>query len=152
VELRFTETIHAPHDRVFALSSDIDRSKEWLPAGVIVEKLTPGPTRAGTRYRETRKILGRKDTEEYEVTLFEPPFRTEVTADGRRGTAGRGIFRFLIEFAAESPGSTRVVLCASVTRLGCLGLLAYPLVRNILKRHSLADLAGLKRWIEQEER
>jgi carbon monoxide dehydrogenase subunit G len=152
VEIRLTETIRAPLDRVFALTNDLDRAMEWLPAGVRVEKLTPGPTRAGTRYRETRRILGRDDTEEYEVTVHDPPRRSEVCADGRKGTAGRGEFRFRVDFAAAGPSATTVTLVASATRLGCVGLLLYPVVRGIMRRHSVADLAGLKDWIERETR
>jgi len=53
MELRITETIHAPLERVFSLTNDIDRAMEWLPAGVRIEKLTEGPVRVGSRYRET---------------------------------------------------------------------------------------------------
>ncbi len=150
MEFRFTETIKAPLEKVFALANDIDRAMEWLPAGIRIEKLTEGPLRAGTRYRETRKVLGRFDTEIYEVTVYDPPHRSEVFADGRQGTAGRGEFRFRIDFAPEGSGATRVTLSGSVSRLGCLGLVMYPVIRGILRRHSVADLAGLKAWIERQ--
>lgn len=146
----FTETIHAPLDRVFALANDIDRAMEWLPAGVRIERLTEGPVRVGTRYRETRRILGRDDSEIYEVTAYDPPHRSEVRADGSQGTAGRGIFRFRIDFASAGAKETRVVLNGSATGLGCLGIVLYPVVRGIMKKHIIADLSGLKAWIEKQ--
>lgn len=145
-----TETIKAPLERAFALTNDIDRAMEWLPAGVRIEKLTDGPTRLGSRYRETRRILGRDDTEIYEITVYDPPNRSEVFADGRQGSAGRGEFRFRIVFEAAGPDATRVTLTASATRLGCAGVLLYPVVRSILKKHTIADVAGLKSWIERQ--
>ena len=150
MDFRLTETIQAPLDRVFALANDIDRAMEWLPGGVRIEKLTEGPVRLGTRYRETRRILGRDDTEIYEVTAYDPPNRSEVSADGSQGTAGRGLFRFQIEFAAAGPNATRIVLHGSATRLGCVGVVFYPVVRGIMKKHIVADLAGLKHWIERK--
>jgi carbon monoxide dehydrogenase subunit G len=152
MRFRFTELLHVPLERAFALTNDLDRAMEWLPAGVRIEKLTPGPTRLGSRYRETRRILGRDDTEIYEVTIYDPPHRSEVCADGTKGTAGRGEFRFRVDFAAAGPSATTVTLVATATRLGCGGLLLYPVVRGIMRRHSVADLAGLKAWIEKETR
>jgi carbon monoxide dehydrogenase subunit G len=148
VEIRISETIHAPVERVFALTNDFDRAGEWLPSGVKVERLTEGPLRVGSRYRETRKILGRLDTEVYEVTVLDPPNRSEVYADGTKGTAGRGGFRFRIDFAPEGTGATRVTLIGSATGMGCLGVILSPVIRGILRRHTVADLAGLKAWIE----
>jgi len=144
MEFRLTETIHAPLERVFSLTNNIDRAMEWLPAGVRIEKLTEGPVRVGSRYRETRMILGRDDTEIYEITVYDPPNRSEVFAEGRHGE-----FRFRIDFAAAGPDATRVELIASATRLGCAGVILYPVVRGILRRHTVADLAGLKAWIER---
>lgn len=150
MEIRISETIHAPLAKVFALANDIDRAEEWLPAGVRVEKLTEGPTRVGSRYRETRKILGRLDTEIYEVTVYDPPNRSEVVADGANGTAGRGHFRFRIELTPTGSTATRVNLTAAVSRMGCLGVIAHPVIRSVLRGHSVADLAGLKAWIERQ--
>lgn len=150
MEIRLAETIRAPIAKVYTLANDIDRAMEWLPAGVKVEKLTEGPLRVGTRYRETRKVLGRADTEVYEITVYDPPNRSEVYADGTKGTAGRGAFRFRIDFAPAGTGATRVELTGAVTGMGCLGVILYPVIRGILRRHSVADLAGLKAWIERQ--
>jgi len=150
VEIRIAETINAPLQKVFALTNDIERAGEWLPAGVKVEKLTEGPLRLGTRYRETRKVLGRIDTEIYEVTIYDPPKRSEVWADGTKGTAGRGAFRFRIDFVPAGPNATQVDLTGTVTGMGCLGVILYPVIRGVLRKHSTADLAGLKAWIERQ--
>lgn len=152
MEFQHTETIQAPLGRVFALTNDIDRAMEWLPPGVRIEKLTAGPTRVGSRYRETRRIMGRDDTEIYEITVLDPPKRSEVWADGTQGTAGRGLFRFRIDFAPEGATATRVILTGSATRLGCVGLILHPVVRGVMRRHTLADVAGLKAWIERQPR
>jgi uncharacterized protein YndB with AHSA1/START domain len=66
-------TIAAPPERVFAVASDIHRWAQIVPAIERVEVLTPGPMAAGTRFRETRRMMGREATEEMTVTAFDPP-------------------------------------------------------------------------------
>ena len=134
--------MRVPIERVWALSTDVERTREWLPAGVLVEKLTEGPLRVGWRYRETRTILGRRDTRVYEVTALEPPRRSEVASrDG-------GEFRFALEAEALDVGTTRLTL-RGAAELGCLGVLAAPLVRHVLRKNMEADFRGLKAWIER---
>lgn len=145
-----SSTINAPMEKVFALVADIDRAGEWMPADARVERLTEGPLRVGSRYRETRPVMGRIDTEEYEITVFDPPNLIEVYADGRKGTAGRGEFRIQIFLDREGPGATKVTMYGFVTRMGCLGVIAYPLIRGIMRKHLVADLAAVKAWIERQ--
>lgn len=103
-------TIAAPPERVFAVASDIRRWAEIVPAIERVEVLTPGPMRAGTRFRETRRMLGREATEKMTVTAFDPPrgyvlgaeshgcrYRTEL----RFEPAGAGT-RMVFDFSAEA--------------------------------------------------
>lgn len=65
--------VNAPPDRVFALSSDFATMPERIPAIKKVEMLTDGPVRVGTRFKETRVMLGKEATETMEVTAFDPP-------------------------------------------------------------------------------
>lgn len=102
-------TIAAPPARVFASATDIHRWAEIVPAIERVEVLTPGPMGVGTRFRETRKMMGREATEEMTVTGFDPPrsyvlgaeshgcrYRTEL----RFEPAGAGT-RMVFDFGAE---------------------------------------------------
>jgi uncharacterized protein YndB with AHSA1/START domain len=102
-------TIAAPPERVFAVASDIHRWAQIVPAIERVEVLTPGPMAAGTRFRETRRMMGREATEEMTVTAFDPPrgyvlgaeshgcrYRTEL----RFEPAGAGT-RMVFDFGAE---------------------------------------------------
>ena len=102
-------TIAAPPERVFAVASDIHRWAQIVPAIERVEVLTPGPMAVGTRFRETRRMMGREATEEMTVTSFDPPrgytlgaqshgcrYRTEL----RFEPAGAGT-RMVFDFGAE---------------------------------------------------
>jgi carbon monoxide dehydrogenase subunit G len=63
--------IAAPVERVFQLFTGVERGAERVSGIKKIEMLTPGHFRLGTRWRETRDILGASDSAEMEVTSFE---------------------------------------------------------------------------------
>jgi uncharacterized protein YndB with AHSA1/START domain len=63
--------IDAPVERVFRTFADVERGPEHVSGIKRLEMLTPGPVRVGTRWLETREVMGRLDTVEMEVTAFE---------------------------------------------------------------------------------
>jgi carbon monoxide dehydrogenase subunit G len=64
--------IDAPADVVFDLMTDLDQADSRISSIVHIEKLTDGPVGVGTRFRETRLMLGKEDTEEMVFTAFNP--------------------------------------------------------------------------------
>ena len=148
MRIRISSTIDAPRETVFARMNDLDRAGEWMP-GCMVERRTPGPVRVGARWRETRRVFGRDWTEEYEVALLDPPERIEVFADGRKGTTGRGEYRFRLEFEVDSASRTRVTMTGSATGMGVRGVILAPIMRAIMRRDMVVDLAAAKSWIER---
>lgn len=64
--------IEASPEEVFSLATDFGRAAEVIRAIEKVEMLTGGPVGMGTRFRETRTVLGHSTTQELEVTAFEP--------------------------------------------------------------------------------
>ncbi len=64
--------IAAPVDQVFELFTDIEHGAEHVSGIKKIELLTTGRKfHLGTRWRETREVLGRLDDAEMEVTAFE---------------------------------------------------------------------------------
>ena len=43
--------LHAPASDIFALLVQAERNVEWMPRLASSERLTPGPTAVGTRFR-----------------------------------------------------------------------------------------------------
>lgn len=110
------ESYARPPDEVFQALVDLDAWERWVPDLVRVERLFPGAFGLGMRWRETRRVLGREGTEEFEVIEYEPPRRLALRVDGARGSSGRG--EFLFEYRlAPSPRGTELVLNGEV-RLG----------------------------------
>lgn len=67
--------IESSLEHVFALATDFGRAAEVIRAIEKIEMLTDGPVGLGTRFLETRTVLGHATTQEMEVTVFEPPLR-----------------------------------------------------------------------------
>ena len=63
--------IAAPLDRVFQTFTDIEHGPTRVSGIKKLEMMTPGPVHLGTRWLETREVMGRLDTAEMEITSFE---------------------------------------------------------------------------------
>jgi carbon monoxide dehydrogenase subunit G len=137
-------------DKVFRLATDIDRFGEWMPGFVRVERLTEGPTRAGSKWRETRKMFGHEATEEFEVTAIDAPRSLDLFVDGTKGSTKKGEFRFRHLFQPSPAGGTRIVLSGEVSKMGCAGSVFGFLFGGMFRKMVAKDLAALKVWIEKQ--
>lgn len=107
-------TIAAPPQRVWQVLTDLDNAAVTLPSITEIERLTDGPYAVGTRWLETRTMMGRAETHEMTVTEAVAPQRTVVTAvtDGVRYTTTMELSpdptgtRLGITFAAQHPDPT----------------------------------------------
>src|SRR3954447_12775785 len=63
--------IARPPEEVFAFVTDPAKLSRWQDAEEV-EQLTDGPVRAGTRFREVHKVLGRRRVELTEVVECDP--------------------------------------------------------------------------------
>lgn len=66
-------TVNAPVEHVFDAITDFANAAGRLKGITRVEMLTDGPTRVGTKFRETRVMFGKEATETMEVVAFDPP-------------------------------------------------------------------------------
>jgi carbon monoxide dehydrogenase subunit G len=99
-----TRHINAPADKVWAVVSDIPGSAATLSGIDSIQMLTEGPYSEGTRWKETRTMMGRAETVEMWVAQADPPRSTTVKA--LQGGAD-----YTTRFAlAERDGGTDVTL------------------------------------------
>lgn len=74
-------TIDASPERVFAHATNVDAWADIVPAIQKIEMLTPGPVQVGTRFRETRIMMGREATEEMEFLVLDSPTQYVLGAE-----------------------------------------------------------------------
>ena len=138
--------VAAPVERVFAVFTDLEHGAERVSNIQEIEVLTHGGFALGTRWVETREVLGQSDSAEMEVTAFERN-RTYTITHHKAGTRIDTVFTFepvqdstkvRIEFALEGHG-----LPAGLT--APLGWAIAGKVRDVISR----DLADLKESLEK---
>ena len=139
--------VAAPVERVFGVFTDVEQSAGRVSNIQKVEMLTVGGVKLGSRWLETREVLGHADSAEMEVTAFERS-RTYTITHQKAGARIDTVFTFEpvdegtkveIEFILRShglpPGALAPVRLAIANK-----------VRDVIG-HVLEDL---KAFIEQQ--
>jgi uncharacterized protein YndB with AHSA1/START domain len=98
---RTTVEIARPPEEVFAFVTDPAKLSAWQDAEEV-QQLTDGPVRAGTRFREVHKIMGRRRVELTEVVECDPGRTFHIRVVEGPPVDGRW------EFAAAPGGGTRL--------------------------------------------
>ncbi|MFJ4029117.1 SRPBCC family protein [Paenarthrobacter sp. NPDC089989] len=75
-----TQHVNASPEKVWAVISDIPGSAGTISGIDAIQMLTDGPYSEGTRWKETRTMMGRQETVEMWVSQTDPPRSTTVKA------------------------------------------------------------------------
>jgi uncharacterized membrane protein len=136
------EIARSPQD-VFAYLDELGRHGEWQGQIVSVQVETDGPTRVGTRVRETRRVPGGKRELTYEITEHDPPRKASF-----KGLDGpiRPLGTISVEPVADGARS-RLTLELDLVGHG-IGKLIAPLARRDARKHVPQDQARLKERLE----
>lgn len=147
--IRVSRDIAAPIDKVFDMFTDIEHGARHVSGIKGIEMLTVGPFRLGTRWQETREVMGRLDDAEMEVTAFEHN-KSYTVRHHKGGVPIDTVFTF--EPVAEG---TRVSIEFGLNPQGLPPALLSPVewaiagkVRDVLS----ADLLDLKHSVEKVAR
>jgi len=136
-----SEWISRSPKEVFDFIITSDNAPKVVQSVKSMVKLTEGPARLGTRYRETRLMNGREQHAELEVVAYEPNHRYAM----KNVTGGIEIV-YRYTFHPEADG-TRVDLVCEV-KAGGLKKLMLPMVVSILKKEDGDHLQRLKKALE----
>ncbi len=138
------KTVAASVEEVFDFVTDLKQSAKQIPSIMKLKVLTRGEIGVGTRFRQTRRILGMEQTQGMEIIEFDPPHGYAARAD----THGcELIARIRLK---SMKGKTRLTATVSVDPKGLAARLAASMV---LKGAGLAmkeDLKAMKDALEGE--
>lgn len=135
------EWISRSPKEVFDFIASSDNAPKVVQSVKSMVKLTEGPVRVGTRYRETRLMNGKEQHAELEVVAYEPNQKYAM----KNVTEGiETVYRYT--FHPEADG-TRVDLVCEV-KAGGLKKLMLPMVVSILKKEDGDHLQRLKKALE----
>ena len=136
-----SERISRPPQEVIDFTTASDNAPRVVRSVKSMVKLTEGPVRVGTRYRETRLMNGKETHAELEVVAYEPNQKYAM----RNVTDGiETVYRYTFQPEA---GGTRMDLVCEV-KAGGLKKLMLPLVVFILKKEDGDHLQRLKKALE----
>lgn len=145
-----TKHIAAPVDTVFNVATDIEHAAEHIRGIDNIERLTPGPIGIGTKWRETRTMLGRQATETLEVTAFDPPHSYTIGCDSC-GAHIKSTFSF-----TPVDNETDMTLAVELEARSLFAQLMAPIGRLMfdatMRKCLQADLEDIKRVAESRSR
>lgn len=132
--------------------TDIENADKILTAVEKVERLAGVGFDEGTRWRETRRVMGRSESEEMWVVEAEAPRRAVIAAESN-GTA----YRTVMEFKPSSLGTTLVfTFTAETSSAGAGQKLMFAVLGKAgvkaAKASLEADLADIAKAIERRTR
>ena len=145
-KVRVSAEINAPVEAVFNRFTDIGYGAARVGGIKKIEVLTPGGFHLGTRWNETRNVLGRDDDAEMEVTAFEKDQAYTITHH-KAGVRIDTTFTFAPNDAGTTVG-VEFALNSHGLPPGLLTPLEWAIagkVRDVLSR----DLSDLKLSLER---
>ena len=148
-----TQHINAPADSVWAVVTDIPGSAATLSGVESIQMLTEGPYVVGTRWKETRTMMGRSETVEMWVAQCEVP--TKARGGSTTVKALQGGADYTSRFAlTERDGGTDLTLTfgaelVNPTRFSRIMLTVFgPLGMRITRKALAKDLAEIAAMAE----
>lgn len=142
-----TKRIAAPIETVFDVASDLPNAAEHVRGIERIEMLSPPPIGIGTKWRETRTMMGRSSTETLEVTAFDRP-RSYTVGCESCGAYFESTFRF-----TPAAGGTDVTLDVRMEARSLMAKFMSP-IGNLMFGKAMRkmmddDLEDVKRVAEQ---
>lgn len=149
ISFQASEWIHASPNVVYGVATNLDLAGKWMPNFVRMEKLTRGEFGPGTRFRETRKMFGKTQSDVFEVLEADPPKRVRLFVDGAMGSKKRGRLDFVYEFTPKDEW-TAVTLEGTLSGLPWYWELFARLFVRKLRQACADELRAMKEFVESQ--
>lgn len=149
IQFEVKRSIHVSQEKAFMSLLDLDAARQWMQGLVRMERLDEGPMKAGSQWKETRKMFGKEASEQFEVLELKPSEKIVLRCDGTKGTTGQGeyIFTYRISSAGES---SVVTLHGEIKGLKGMAKLLGKMVGGSFKKACAKDLDALKDYLEKQ--
>jgi carbon monoxide dehydrogenase subunit G len=149
MKVSILKEIPADLETVYAIFTDLENMEQRIEGIDTIEMITDGPIGVGTRFKETRTMMNRSETQEMEITAIEPNHSFTLSSEAC-GCVYTIVHRF------KSIGSaTMVELDFEGRPLTFTAKLFTPLswcMIGFTKKMLDKDLSDLKKYIESNHR
>lgn len=142
IEIISQDIIQAPVERVYNVMHDVDAIKTAIPYIDKVEFLTEHHKGVGTKYLETRTVMGRQTTSTVELTDAKPNAYVKCVSN-----EGGAIWDSVFGMTADGK-ATHFTIAMTARPNPNLEKMITPEIKAIIQRAVDADLAALKDYLE----
>ena len=139
--------IERAREEVWDYFTDFRNANAWIRGFESVEFLTPGPLVRGSKFKETRTLLGRTESQVIEVNDIDPPQRYAV-----RSQASGVDVTFTYRFSEAGRNATIVDMTVDVSPITVLARAFVPLATAAIKKVDGDQLELLKLAVERESK
>jgi carbon monoxide dehydrogenase subunit G len=146
LQFSVTEQFNMPVEKVFNGLTDLDAAQHWMKGFDAIEKIKGTRVETGAVWRETRKMYGKKATEEFEVLSVIPNKEIQLRVDGTKGTTGKGEFLFQYNLEEKNNG-TQVTLNGEIKGLKGIAAFFGKLFIGGFKKACVKDLQALNTYL-----
>jgi len=136
-------TIKAPIDRVFQTVANIQHFSKAVPRVVRYEILSSVESGVGTRFRETRRMNGKEQVTELEVTEYVQNDHVRMVSDSH-GIIWDSLFTVKME-----QDQTALTLAMEARAYKFLSKLIYPLMYKTIAKAVGRDMDSIKEFSEK---
>ena len=139
-----TRRIDAPADAVFRTVAHIEQFSQAVPHILRVEFLSEVKSGVGTRFRETRMMMGREASTELEVTEYVENERVRIASE-----AGGALWDTVFTVAPDGEGTElKMVMDATPRTAGAR--MTLPLVIGAVRKAVEQDMDSVKAFCERQ--
>ena len=135
-------TIDAPVDLVFRTVAEIDNFSQAIPHIVDVEFLSDARTGVGSRFRETRLMMGREASTILEVTEYVENERVRLVSD-EGGTVWDSVFT-----VRSVDGKTELTLVMDAKAYTLRSRILVPIMKLMVRMGLVKDMDAVKEYCE----
>ena len=135
-------TIDAPVELVFRTVAEIDNFSQAIPHIVDVEFLSDARTGVGSRFRETRLMMGREASTILEVTEYVENERVRLVSD-EGGTVWDSVFT-----VRAVDGKTELTLVMDAKAYTLRSRILVPIMKLMVRMGLVEDMDAVKEYCE----
>ena len=135
-------TIDAPVDFVFRTVAEIDNYSKAIPHIVNVEFLSDVRSGVGSRFRETRLMMGREASTVLEVTEYTENERVRLVSD-EGGTIWDSVFT-----VSPADGGTELTLVMDAAPYTLKSKILVPIMKFVVRMGLVKDMDAVKEYCE----
>ncbi len=136
------KTINAPVDFVFRTVAEIDNYSKAIPHIVNVEFLSDVRNGVGSRFRETRLMMGREASTILEVTEYVDNERVRLVSD-EGGTIWDSVFA-----VRPVDGGTELTLVMDAAPYTFKSRIITPIMKFVIRMGLVKDMDAVKEYCE----